>query len=202
MHPPDTRTAILDAAVDVASLGGLEELSIGGLASAVKMSKSGLFAHFGSKQELQLATIAEAWDVFESEVLLKPSDDRHGVLARLLERWLSFYEREVFAGGCLFVVGAVELAARKDAVSKALAEAVDRQLAALQAAVGSAIESGELAPPKDASQTAFALYSVLVSADLLFHVRRDRAVFDGARTTIAELLAPPPRSGRSPTAPK
>ncbi len=192
MGAADTRTAILDTAVELASLRGLEELSIGGLASTVKMSKSGLFAHFGSKRHLQLATVAEAWEIFDSEVLREPSDDRSGVLARLLERWLSFYEREVFAGGCLFLNAAVELADRQDVVSNALADVVERQMAALEAAVGSAIESGELPATQDPGQTAFALHSVLVNADSLFQVRRDTAVFDAARATIGELLAPPP----------
>lgn len=185
---------ILDTAVEFASVRGLEELSIGGLASTVKMSKSGLFAHFGSKQELQLATVAEAWAIFEAQVLLEPSFEGQGVLAGLLERWLSFYEREVFAGGCFFVISAVELADRQDAVSKALADAVDRQTAALEAAVRSAIENGELAAGKDPGQTAFALHSVLVNAESLFHVRPDKAVFHGANATIRELLAWPPGS--------
>jgi len=197
MNSPDTRTVILDTAVELASVRGLEELSIGGLAATVKMSKSGLFAHFGSKQELQLATVAEAWEIFESEVLLEPTFGRQDVLAGLLERWLSFYEREVFAGGCFFVISAVELADRQDAVSKALVDAIDRQLAALEAAVRSAIESGELPARKDPGQTAFALHSVLVNADSLFQVRHDKAVFDGARATIGGLLAEPPRPRRS-----
>lgn len=144
--------------------------------------------------------MAEAWEIFDSEVLLEPSDDRQGVLARLLERWLSFYEREVFAGGCLFVIAAVELADRQDVVSNALADVVELQMTALEAAVRSAIESGEIPPNRDPGRTAFALHSVLVNADSLFQVRQDKAVFDGARATIGELLAVPPGSGRSSSA--
>ncbi|MDQ3720207.1 MAG: TetR/AcrR family transcriptional regulator [Actinomycetota bacterium] len=189
MSTPNTRTAILDTAVELASVRGLEELSIGGLASTVQMSKSGLFAHFGSKQELQLATVAEAWEIFKFDVLRELGDDRQGVLRGLLDRWLSFYEREVFVGGCFFIVSAVELAGREDAVSKALADVVDRQLAVLETAISSAVESGELPAGKDPGRTAVALHSVLVNADSLFKVRRDRAVFDGARATIDEFLA-------------
>lgn len=189
MSTPNTRTAILDTAVELASVRGLEELSIGGLAATVQMSKSGLFAHFGSKQELQLATIAEAWEIFRFDVLRELGDDRQGVLQGLLERWLSFYEREVFVGGCFFMVSAVELADREDSVSKALADVVDHQLSALEVAVSSAIESGALPAGKDPRRTAVALHSVLVNADSLFKVRGDRTVFDGARATIAELLA-------------
>lgn len=186
----DTRTAILDAAVEIASLRGLEELSIGGLASTVQMSKSGLFAHFGSKQELQLATVALAWEIFEAEVLDEPDDERRSALEALIERWLSFYEREVFAGGCFFVISAVEAAGREDAVAVALKEAVDRQVEALEAAVRSADDSGELRARRDAAQTAFTLFSILVNADSLFHVHGDKGVFIGARATIGDLLAP------------
>src|SRR3712207_3199813 len=128
-----TRELILDAAVELGSLRGLEDLTMGKLAAAVEMSKSGLFAHFGSKRELQLATIAQAWTLFETRVLSgPPGGDRTGDdLSALLERWLAFYERRVFTGGCLFVVAAVEFAGRPGAVRDALASAVEEQLAAL-----------------------------------------------------------------------
>ncbi len=184
MTPPDTRSTILDVAVELASVRGLEELSIGGLATTVKMSKSGLFAHFGSKHDLQLATVAEAWEIFESEVL-RPGPG----LWELIERWLSFYERRVFAGGCFFVICAVELADRGDDVSSALEDAVDRQLAALENAIVGAVDAGELSPYVEPARMAFMVHSVLVNSDSLFQVRRDKAVFEGAREMIRELLA-------------
>lgn len=183
-----TRSAILAAAVEQGSLGGLEELSIGGLASTVKMSKSGLFAHFGSKQELQLATVSEAWEIFEAEVLRDPRYDPERALTTLLERWLSFYEQRVFAGGCFFVLSAVEFAYREDAVSDALHSAVGKQTAALEAAVRRANESGELLTRKDPSQTAFVLFSTLVSTEHLFHLHGDPEVFERARATIRAVL--------------
>ncbi len=188
MKAEGTRSAILGAAIELGSLQGLEELSLGGLASAVNMSKSGLFAHFGSKHELQLATVAQAWEVFESEVVLDPPHSARPGLGVLLDRWLSFYERRVFPGACFFVLSAVEFASRADAVAKALASAVDRQTTALEAAVRTAGKSGELRGGKDPRQTAFALFAVLTNADSLFQVREDPVVFDHARATIAELL--------------
>ncbi len=187
MKGTETRSAILDAAVQAGSLRGLEDLSLGELASTVEMSKSGLFAHFGSKHELQLATVAEAWGVFEAEVIREPADGAHG-LAALLERWLSFYERRVFAGGCFFVIAAVELSGRHGEVREALVRAVDGQVAALESAIGDAVRSGELDPRSDARQLAFELHSILVSADALSHVHDDLAVFRRARATIGELL--------------
>ncbi|MDP8968709.1 MAG: TetR/AcrR family transcriptional regulator, partial [Actinomycetota bacterium] len=93
------RRAILKRAADLASLGGLDQVSIGGLAASMGMSKSGLYAYFTSKEDLQLATIDCAWRIFEEHVLDLGDDP----LDALLERWISYYEREIFAGGCPFV---------------------------------------------------------------------------------------------------
>ncbi len=183
-----TRRAIMAAAVELGSLRGLEELSMGELASTVPMSKSGLFAHFGSKQELQLATIAQAWEIFENDVLHDRPEDAHSNLGAMLERWLSFHERRVFPGGCFFLISAVEFAGRDDAVSKALATALEKQTAALEAAVHRAGESGELRAHKHPDQTAFGLQSILANADSLFRLRADPVVFEHARATISELL--------------
>lgn len=198
MKAKATRTAILDAAVELGSLRGLEELSLGGLASMVEMSKSGLFAHFGSKEELQLATVAQAWDVFEAEVVRDPRADGSQPLSALVERWLSFYERRIFIGGCFFVTSAVQFASRRDAVCEALAGAVRGQTAALEAAVQRARESGELAPTgQDAGQTAFALFAILVNADAVFRLQDDPAVFERAREAIGELLHEPESARRA-----
>lgn len=191
MSAQGPRAAILGAAVELGSLRGLEELSMGGLASAVAMSKSGLFAHFGSKRELQLATLAQAWEVFEAEVLRLPGDDAPPDLDALLERWLSFYERKVFPGGCFFLVSAVQFAGRQDPVAEALAAAVDRQTSALEEAVHRAGESGEMPARKDPGRTALGLYSLLVNADSLYHVGADPVVFERARVSISELLGQP-----------
>jgi AcrR family transcriptional regulator len=183
-----TRSTILAAAVELGSLRGLEELSMGELASTVQMSKSGLFAHFGSKQELQLATVAEAWEIFESQVLREGPEDADSPLSAMLERWLSFHERKVFAGGCFFAISAVEFAGRDDSVSTALTTALDRQTAALEAAVHRAGQSGEIRVPKNISQIAFGLQSILASVDSLYRVNGEPAVFAYARATISELL--------------
>ena len=186
-----TRTTILDTAVELGSLRGLEDLTLGRLAAAVGMSKSGLFAHFGSKEELQLATVAQAWEVFDAEVLREPLEGGPPGLGELLERWLSFYERRVFLGGCFFVVSAAEFASRRDVVSEALANAVEQQIGALERAARRATRNGELDIAKTPSQTAFGLFSILVNADSLFHLRENPIVFERARATIRELLDKP-----------
>jgi AcrR family transcriptional regulator len=182
----NTRATILGAAVELGSMRGLEYLSMGGLASTVEMSKSGLFAHFGSKEELQLATVARAWEIFQAEVLPEPRLEAG--LGGLLERWLSFFERGVFPGGCFFVVSAVEFAALDGAVRDALAEALERQIGALEEAVDAANATGELPTPRDPRATAFALHALLTNANSLFIVQNDPRVFDQARAVIGDLL--------------
>jgi AcrR family transcriptional regulator len=99
-----TRESILDAAVDLASVEGLDGLTIGRLASALGMSKSGLFAHFGSKEELQLATIEAASEIYIREVIAPARDAERGLprLVALMDHWLDYLRREVFKGGCFF----------------------------------------------------------------------------------------------------
>ena len=191
MRAKSTRAAILGAAVHLGSLRGLEELSLGRLASAVEMSKSGLFAHFGSKEELQLATVTRVWEIFEAEVQPFPSHAGDDSLEALVERWLSFFERRVLPGGCFFVISAVEFASTGGPVHGALVEAVERQLAALEAALNTANETGELPERKDPARTAFALHAILGNANSLYVVREDPEVFDAARITIGELLGRP-----------
>jgi AcrR family transcriptional regulator len=181
-----TRAVILDAAVKLGSQRGLEELSMGGLASAVEMSKSGLFAHFGSKEELQVATVARAWEIFQTGVLPEPRLEAG--LGGLLERWLSFFERGVFPGGCFFVAAAVEFGGVEGPVHDALAEAVEAQLGALEEAVDAANGTGELVVPKDPRRTAFSLHSLLTNANSLFVVQGDPRVFDRARAAFGDLL--------------
>lgn len=176
---PRLRAAILKRAGELASVEGLDRLSIGALAEAMQMSKSGLYAYFASKQDLQLATIASAWLVFEEQVLA-PGDDSAAALA---ERWISYYEREVFPGGCLFVTAGIEFANRDGPVHDALAAAIEGQLAALEQALARAADH-------DARQLAFELHALLTAANQRFRLGRDPAVFAHGRAAVARLLRP------------
>ncbi len=158
------------------------------LASAVGMSKSGLYAHFSSKEELQLATIEHVGEVFEEKVLRDPPDGPHTGLDALLKRWLAYFERKVFPGGCFLIVSAVEFASRRGAVSKALEAALDRERAALEASIRRANETDELQPEIDPRQTAFELHSILMNTHALFQVKGDPAVFEHARAAIDRLV--------------
>jgi AcrR family transcriptional regulator len=152
----------------------------------MQMSKSGLYAYFTSKQDLQLATIDCAWQVFEQSVLEPGHDD----LQALLERWISYYEDEVFPGGCLFITAGIEFANRNGAVHDALAAAIERQLTALQRAVTRAQDEGRLSAEIDAGQLTFELHAILTAGNQRFRITRDPAAFAHARTAIQRLLQP------------
>ncbi|MFP5364527.1 MAG: TetR family transcriptional regulator C-terminal domain-containing protein [Thermoleophilia bacterium] len=183
------RGAILKRAADLASLDGLEQITIGRLAASMEMSKSGLYAYFTSKENLQLATIDCAWRIFEERVL-EPGDDPFDAL---LERWISYYEDETFPGGCPFVTAGTEFANRDGRVHDALAAAIQRQLTALEQGVARAFAT-QLLTDADATQLAFELHAVLTAGNQRFRISRDHAAFAHARTAIRRLLAAdPPR---------
>jgi AcrR family transcriptional regulator len=193
LPPPDVRTPrvrgrlrgqILRRAGELASIDGLEQVSISRLASAMGMSKSGLYAYFTSKQDLQLATIQCAWSIFEEHVL-EPGDD---AVEALLERWIAYYEREVFPGGCLFVTAGMEFANRDGPVHDALAAAIERQIGALEHAVR---RSGDV-DGADAAQLAFELHALLTAANHRFRISRDPSAFAHGRAAIRRLLAARP----------
>lgn len=181
------RGAILKRAADLASLDGLDQVTIGRLASAMGMSKSGLYAYFTSKENLQLSTIDCAWRIFEDRVL-DPGDDP---LEALLERWILYYEQEIFPGGCPFATATVEFANRDCAVREALAAAIQRQLSALENAVARA-HASRLVVDGDARQLAFELHAILTAGNQRFRISRDPSAFAQARIAVARLLAADP----------
>lgn len=174
------RAQILECAGDLVSIDGLEQVSIARLAAAMGMSKSGLYAYFTSKQDLQLATIECAWAIFEEHVL-EPGDA--GIEA-LLERWISYYEREVFPGGCVFVTAGMEFANREGPVHDALAAAIERQVRALEDVLRS--ERGDHSDP---AQLAFELHALLTATNHRFRISRDPTCFSQGRAAIARVLA-------------
>jgi AcrR family transcriptional regulator len=174
------RGQILRRAGELASIDGLEQVSIGRLASEMGMSKSGLYAYFTSKQDLQLATIDCAWRIFTQHVV-EPGDDD---VEALLERWIAYYEREVFPGGCPFVTAGMEFANREGPVHDALAGAIDRQIATLEAA----LRRGDRATGAHAAQLAFELHALLTAANHRFRISRDPAAFLHGRAAIRRVL--------------
>lgn len=185
-----TRAAILDEAARLATVDGLEGLSIGDLARANGMSKSGLYAHFGSKLDLQLATIEAARDTFVVEVL-RPALRAPRGIERLLaacEAFLSHVERRVFPGGCFFSAAAVDVGTRPGPVHDAVAAQQLDWLGVLERLAREAAERGELDPSADPVQLAFELQALLVAANTSFILQGDAHAFERARVAIHERL--------------
>jgi AcrR family transcriptional regulator len=186
-----TRESILQAAADLASVEGLEGLTIGRLASALGMSKSGLFAHFGSKEELQLATIDAARRRFVEHVV-KPSRHLPRGRARveaLMNDWLAYYRDQVFRGGCFFHTVKAEFDSRPESPVRAVVTEDARQfIAFLEREIAKAQAVGELDPGVDAAQVAFELDALGAAAHQHYQLLHDPAVFDRAAGAIRSRL--------------
>jgi AcrR family transcriptional regulator len=186
-----TRESILQAAADLASVEGLEGLTIGRLAAELGMSKSGLFAHFGSKEELQLATIDAARRRFVEHVV-KPS--RHLPRGRerlemLLRDWLRYYRDQVFAGGCFFHTVKAEFDSRPtSAVRQVVTDDAREFLAFLTREVRKAQEAGDLDASVEPEQIAFELDALGAAAHQQFQLVHDPVVFDRAERAMTARL--------------
>lgn len=185
-----TRSAILAHAARLATVDGLDGLSIGGLATAIGMSKSGLYAHFDSKEDLQLATVGSARATFVAEVFVPALDAPRGI-ARLFaacDSYLSHIERRVFPGGCFFTVAAADVGTRPGAVRDAVAAQRRDWTEFLERLAITAMQAGELESGLDAAQLAFELDAVLMSASTTFVLYGDAAVIERARAAVRRLL--------------
>ena len=197
-HPPmartrkgsHTRDAILAKAMDIASVDGLEGLTIGTLAEALEMSKSGLFAHYGSKEELQLATIQAARGFFAREVMVPGLNAKKGLprLCSVLAAWLDYSEGEVFRGGCFFTAVAAEFDSRPGLVKDAVAACMQEWVDCLARLVREAKAEGDLDRWADPDQLAFEFNSLAMGANGAYQLQRDPIVFAYARKAIRERL--------------
>src|SRR6516165_9358947 len=185
-----TRAAILRAAASLATVDGLEGLSIGNLAAATGMSKSGLYAHFGTKQDLQLATVAEAERVLHAEVIAPALAAPPGLaqLAAACEAFLSYVERRVFPGGCFFVATALEMGTRPGPVRDRVAAITSGFTALLASLAATAISQHQLPAREDPARLAFELHAILLAADTRSILTDDPAVLDLARQIIRQRL--------------
>lgn len=185
------RQAILRRAADIASQDGLEGLSIGRLATDLGLSKSGLFGYFGSKEELQLATIRTAATIYLDEVVrpalaVNPGLER---LRRLLESWLSYSERRVFAGGCFFYAVNAEFDARPGRVRDTLTAAGRQWQQLITETIAEARELGDLAADTDADQLAFELIAFMETANAASLLYDDPHAYQRARKAVDSRLA-------------
>jgi AcrR family transcriptional regulator len=181
---------ILDRAVELASLEGLEGLTIGRLATELDMSKSGLFRHFGSKQELQLATVERATALFSHEVVEPSAAAEPGLerLRALIENYLSYLEREVLPGGCFLSAAAAEFDGRPGPVRNAIAASSRAWGSELESQAEIAGVRGELPDGADPVQVVFELGAYATRANAAYQLYGDRRAFDRARVAIARSL--------------
>jgi len=184
-----TRRAILRKAVNLASLEGLEGLTIGKLASALRISKSGLFAHFGSKEDLQCAVVDAARDIFVEKVV-RPAYEFHGLkrLRALCENWLSYGERRVFPGGCFFSAASLEFDDRPGRVRDQIVVLMKKWLGSLEYAARDAQLTGELKKEVDVRQLAFELQALAMGANWSSRLFRDPSAFRMVRGAILQRI--------------
>jgi AcrR family transcriptional regulator len=185
-----TRRTILQTAAALATSEGLEPLSIGRLADATGMSKSGLFAHFGSKEELQVATAEHAASVFVEHVIAPARAAPVGVARvwALCDHKLGYMERQVFPGGCFFAAVSAEFNHRPGPVRDRIRELLGNWLSYLEHAVEQAQDAGELDPDLSAREIAFQLDAFPTAANAQFQLFGDRAVFASARRALRERI--------------
>jgi AcrR family transcriptional regulator len=193
-----SRQAILRAAADLATVDGLEGISIGNLAAHIGMSKSGLYAHFGSKEELQLATVKTAREIFDAEVV-QPTEAIADPLERLrglCDRFLSYVDRRVFPGGCFFASTAAEFDARPGPLRDEVAAVEQEWTERLRQSIAEAQAAGSLDASEDPSQLAFELHAYLLMGNTAAILHNDPAHLQQARAAIDARLTRAAR-GRS-----
>jgi len=201
-----TRAAILEAALGLASHMGLEGLSIGALAEVTQMSKSGVFAHFGSREELQISVIREYHARFEDEVFFPAIKEERGLprLRALFERWIRRVSVELDSG-CIYISGAVEFDDRPGPVRDALASMVRAWHAALARAIRLAVQAGQLRADTDPEQMLFELHGLILALHHDARFLRSPGALDRARAgferTLGHYAMPALEAGASTATP-
>ncbi|MGZ4663641.1 MAG: TetR/AcrR family transcriptional regulator [Frankiaceae bacterium] len=186
-----SRQAILRAAANLATIDGLEGISIGNLAAHIGMSKSGIWAHFGSKEELQLATVETARKIFNAEVvepaqaIVEPLEQ----LRALCDRYLSYVERRVFPGGCFFASTEAEFDTHPGPVKDTIASVHQGWTELLQQLIRAAQAAGSLDAAEDPSQLAFEVHAFLLMGNTAFLLNDNPGHLQQARGAIANRLS-------------
>jgi AcrR family transcriptional regulator len=185
-----SRATILLAAAKLATTRGLDGLSIGDLAAAVGMSKSGLYAHFKSKEELELATIETAAAIFDREVLQPAARAPVGTerLWALVDAFLSHLERRVFPGGCFFASVASELDTRPGPARDQVVLVLDKWLSLLRQCLLDAQACGEIDPREDVAQAAFEIQAMLLTGNFQLVMSNDLVRLSQARKGVEHVL--------------
>jgi AcrR family transcriptional regulator len=185
-----TRAAIVREAVSLATVDGLEGLSIGNLATATGMSKSGLYAHFGSKQDLQLAAVDEAERIFQDEVIEPALAAPPGVaqLVAICDAFFEHLERRTFPGGCFFAGAVLEMGTRPGPVNESVAAFQSSFVSLIRQFVVTALEQGELDAGEDPDELTFELSGIILAANTSFVLHQDARSLDVARRVVRRRL--------------
>jgi AcrR family transcriptional regulator len=185
-----TKAVIIDAALGLATQIGLEGLSIGALAEITQMSKSGVFAHFGSREELQISVIREYFTRFEQEIFYPSLQQPRGLprVQALFGNWMKRVAAEI-QSGCIFISGAVEFDDRPGPVRDALASSVHTWLEALHRAVMQAQECGHLNAKADAQQISFEIHGLILAVHYEARFLKNPGSIDRAKTAFNNILA-------------
>jgi len=184
-----TRTLILNEAVALASQVGLEGLSIGSLADRLAMSKSGLFAHFGSKEDLQLLTLKQAQALFFEEVFAPALKQARGLprLRAIFSNWLQWVKRDL-PGGCLMLAASAEYDDRPGAVRDLLVAGQRELRGAVAKAIRIAIDEGHLQPHTDPWQLTFELFGIVLATHHDFRLLGDARALERAGAALERLI--------------
>lgn len=197
----ESRHAILDAAARLTTTHGLEGLSIGELARHIGMSKSGLYAHFKSKEELELATIEAAAEIFENDVVRNVPESLRGFarVTALSEAFFQHLVRRVYPGGCFFATVAAQLAPRPGRARDRVMQLQGAWITQFASALQQARDDGELSPDADLEQLVFEITAMMFRANFTWIVTEDERVLEQARVGIRNALsraAKTPANGR------
>ena len=187
-----SRARVVEQAAQLATIEGIEGISLGLLADATGIAKSSVYALFGSKEELQLATINAARDSFIIEVVtpaLRATEPGRQRLLALCEGFLSYVERRVFPGGCFFVSTSAEVGGRPGRVHDEVARIQQQWRDLLGREASAAVDRGELPVDTDPQQLAFELGVILAGTNIVSVLHDDLAVIDRARSAVNSRLS-------------
>ena len=185
-----TKAVIIEAALGLATQIGLEGLSIGAIAEVTRMSKSGVFAHFGSREELQISVIREYFSRFEQEIFYPALQAERGLprLHALFDNWMKRVAVEI-QSGCIFISGAVEFDDRPGPVRDALATSVQTWLEALNRAIVQAQLCEQLQASADPQQIAFEIHGLILALHYEARFLKNPGSLERANTAFANILA-------------
>lgn len=185
-----SRATTIDAAVDLASVEGLEGITIGRLADQLEMSKSGLIGRFGDKEAMQRAVLAAAIDRFTEAVWVPASRAEQGLprLEAIVDAWIAHLRDGVFPGGCFVTTASVEYDARPGALHDDAAAAVTRWLRVLESEARHARDAGDLAPDREPADVALELHSLASGGSVAGRLLGDRSALDRIRAAMRRAI--------------